>query len=78
MNRMQLQSILTRSQKYDSFVYEGVKWGEEEKGQSLNNNFFPLRRFEGLVAQGEGEEREPRCSGSPPPIGATVLSLEDA
>ena len=26
----------------------------------------------------EGEEREPRCSGSPQPIGATVLCLEDA
>jgi hypothetical protein len=42
---MQLQSILNRVQKYNSFVYEGVEWGEEEKGQSLNNYLLPFSPF---------------------------------
>ena len=41
---MQLQSILNRVQKYNSFVYEGVEWGEE-KGQSLNNYLLPFSPF---------------------------------
>jgi hypothetical protein len=28
---MQLKSILNRIQKYKSFVYEGVAWGEDER-----------------------------------------------
>jgi hypothetical protein len=42
---MQLQSILNRVQKYNSFVYEGVERGEEEKGQNLNNYLLPFSPF---------------------------------
>jgi hypothetical protein len=44
---VQLQSILNRVQKYNSFVYEGVERGEEEekKGQSLNNYLLAFSPF---------------------------------
>ena len=44
-NSVQLQSILNRVQKCNSFVYERAGRGEEKKGQSLNNYLLPFSPF---------------------------------